>query len=408
LVNYLRGHDCASARAAAYYDEIGRDGGITQTKVAEIFEISQPALSKALKRRNAGPAKPRGPPNYLDLIQQDSLNEWIRLKLADLNAPSINEIRLQAWEITRRSGDPKPKIPSRRWVKIWMKQRGFVLARAKIRTHTSLYINPEQVSMFLKNYTVWLENNGNDPNRIWNFDETGVAINCLNSRLMVATLPEVKNPIHRGGKLQVRVTLGVCGSASGLSTKVQLILPDRGWKRLASSTFIPTKTKLIESGRGWQNKSSFRWWIEEIFIPDLGGMSILGKKRILLIVDGHNSRRAEGLLPILQMNKIDVLVLPANSSKYLQPLDQVAFGTLKRTISASEEPITKLEFLDLLEDCLGACLKRSTIRASWKRANLVPFNEDDIDAKIPYIDAPSSRRRTHLMPLGGRFLSETL
>jgi len=136
-------------------------------------------------------------------------------------------------------------------------------------------------------------------------------------------------------------------------------------------------------------------------------MGLIGTKRILLILDGHVPRRDQSAVHQLLENNIDVLVLPANSSKYIQPLDMVAFSSLKSRISSSPDPMTKVAFLEMVEDSLSRALTRSTVKTSWKKAFLFPFDLFHILEIIPVISAPSKRRATHQTPLGGRFLAET-
>jgi len=403
LVVFLRGRGSASVRAAAYFVEIAKSAGCTQKSVADVFNISQPALSLAIKRHIAGNMKPARRPRFLNDEESEVLYQMIHLKVVNLDAPTVKEVQNLALEVKCRSGCDHANIPSYRWVKIWMKMMNLVLRNAIVGPHSSFFIDPEQVRRFLFNYSSWIQINGEDPNMIWNFDESGVVINPRTPKLMVVTIPKIQRPSHRTPTLRLRVTLGVSGSASGLSTRVQCIVPNSGWKRVFRKLFVAVKIHPLQSGSGWQSKVSFRWWVDQVFIPGLNELGMLGTHRVLLVLDGHSSRRDDEAIRHLLENNIDALVLPANSSKYLQPLDQVAFSVLKVRIRRSLNSLTKVEFLEMLEDSLNSALTRSTLRAGWKKSNLLPYHPERIHDIVPVISPPSKRRKEHLAPLGAGF-----
>lgn len=377
---------------------------MSQRTVANLFEISQSAVSQALKLNLSPERKRRGRPKYLDDKQQALLYNWIEQRINGFNSPSVNEIRIESERIKRVTNRNFSGLPSKRWVKRWLQDNGLVLYRAVAVNRTSLYINPTHVRMFLDKYSSWIEQNGNNPHFIWNFDETGINCNELASHLLVATLESNPKPLRSTKQIRMRTTLGVVGSASGLTIKSQCILPETGWKRVISSQFVSMHLLILQSGKGWQTKETFRWYISRVFIPELEKPNLIGKQRILLVLDGHASRRDPEAIELMLSHGIDCLVLPANSSKFLQPLDQVAFGVFKKKLHALENPISKLQFLELVEESLSQSMKRTSIRASWEKANLMPFDRDIIEEKLPIIEPPSKVRCSHLTPLGGMFL----
>ena len=404
LLRFIRKEGSSSARAADYYVKIAWEYGVSQRTVARLFQISQPALSQGLKLNLEGKERPRGRPKFLDDAEQVQLYTWIEGRINDYNSPSVQEIRHQSESIKRVSDPNWIGIPSKRWVKRWLENNGLILNKAVIVNRSSLYINPTQVRMFLDKYSRWIEQHGDNPNFIWNFDETGVHCSEVASALLVAAIEDTPKPLRSAGQLRMRTTLGVSGSASGLTIKSQCILPEIGWKRVVSSQFIPMHLIMLQSGKGWQTKETFRWFIHTVFIPGLRGLNLIGKQRILLVLDGHSSRRDPEAIQDMLNHGIDCLVLPANSSKYLQPLDQVAFGVFKKKLRSLENPISKLEFLQLVESSLNASMNRTAVKGSWEKADLAPFDRNGIEDKLPVVEPPSKRRHSHVTPLGGMFL----
>jgi len=250
MVIYLRGEGYASARAAAYFSEIGKSAGVTQRAVSEVFQISEPALSKALKRYAQGVMMPVGRPKYLSDFQSEVLYQWVNSKVVKLNAATVDEVQQKALQLKLDGGAIDADIPSRKWIQLWLKRNDLVLRNAIVAPRSAFYINPEQVRRFIHNYSTWMEINGLDPNRIWNFDESGVVINPRTSKLLVVTIPKIQRPSRQTPTLRLRVTLGVAGSASGLTTNVQCLVPESGWKRVIEKQFIASKLIMHAAGSG--------------------------------------------------------------------------------------------------------------------------------------------------------------
>jgi len=254
IVSYIRRGGSRSANAAAYFVDHASEDGMTQKSLAKAFRISQPTLSEAIKRHRTGPRLRQGRPPYLNNDQSEALHEWINFRLSEMNAPTRKEIQLRAAEL-RGAGQ---RLPCIRWVKNWMNQNGFILRIGKIVPRSTVYIDPVQIQAFIAKYSSWIYKNGDTPNHIWNFDETRVSINQSGSKLLVATVPGIQNPLHHGGNLRARVTLGVAASASGLSIRTHCLVPETGWKLVLRRDFIPINMRMYTEGSGWQTKVSFR------------------------------------------------------------------------------------------------------------------------------------------------------
>lgn len=79
---------------------------------------------------------------------------------------------------------------------------------------------------------------------------------------------------------------------------------------------------------GWTNDSLGTNWLETVF--DRHTRDKAGKKRRLLIVDGHSSHVNMGFIDMANKLRILLLILPPHSTHRLQPLDIGLFSPLAR------------------------------------------------------------------------------
>ena len=176
MVNFLRKEGSRSDRAASYSVEIANSHGIRQEDIANLFGISQPALSQAIQRHTPGKAPRRGRPPYLENDQSNELFNWVTQRIHQSNSPTIQQIREKASELKGTFTGSVQKLPCRKWVKKWMKMNELITRLGKTVPRATVYINPMHIKSFLDKYDTWLTENGDNGHYIWNFDETGVHI----------------------------------------------------------------------------------------------------------------------------------------------------------------------------------------------------------------------------------------
>ena len=158
------------------------------------------------------------------------------------------------------------------------------------------------------------------PDLIINMDETSLSSN----RKYRVIVPDGMFPVVPHERRDVHMTGIVTFSSGGKLFRTGIILP--GLKNLpAEFGQLEQHCHIYSSRTGWMTKSTFELyalnlaaevehWREEM-PPNLRN------QRVLLILDGHSSRKSSKAILHLQAHKIDVLVFPGHATHVIQPFD---------------------------------------------------------------------------------------
>ena len=167
-----------------------------------------------------------------------------------------------------------------------------------------------------------------EPELILNMDETGISTN----RKFNVVVPEGMFPVVPEDRKEIHLTGIVTFSARGKLFKPGVILPSL--KLLPPELgSVAGELEIYSSKTGWMTKSIFDIFCvnlaHQIDIWRLELRQELRSKRILLIMDGHGSRKSHRGILYLQQHQIDVLILPGHSTHILQPFDVCIASPLK-------------------------------------------------------------------------------
>ena len=169
-----------------------------------------------------------------------------------------------------------------------------------------------------------------DPELILNMDETGLSTN----RRFKVVVPEGAAPIIPGSRMQeVHITAMVTVSAKGKIFRPGIILanlknlPEELNEHVHDFDFYSSRS-------GWVTKEVFEVWAmnlaHEVTNWKQQLPAHLRNKRVLLLVDGHGSRKSAKAISYLNQYGIDVLIFPGHSTHVLQPFD-VGLASLLKT-----------------------------------------------------------------------------
>lgn len=158
------------------------------------------------------------------------------------------------------------------------------------------------------------------------------------------------------------------------------------------------------TANGWIAKQAFRDWVERTFIPaghDKRGSS---PGRALLILDGHSSRRTPEAIQLLEMARVDTVVLPAHASHVLQPLDDWVFLSFNDALRRSARITRRSDWILRIQDAWRASTSVLKVTGSLERTGIWPFAPDrvlnhpllvtasDADHEQPQEDPAKGRR----------------
>lgn len=229
-----------------------------------------------------------------------------------------------------------------------------------------------------------------DADMILNMDETGLSTN----RKFRVVVPDGVFPVVPGGKAkEVHLTGVVTISATGKVFTPGVILPSL--KKLPQELQkFATEANFLQSRSGWMTRELFELYCinlaHEVGLWRLGLPREKRSKRVLLIVDGHSSRKSPRAVAYLQQFGIDMLTLPGHSTHVLQPFDVSVAAVLKHAMSRSVESwnrrldegvvvaptaaatkrlVLVSSFIDALDN-----ISRALVRTAFETAGLVPLN----------------------------------
>ena len=163
---------------------------------------------------------------------------------------------------------------------------------------------------------------------ILNMDETGLSTN----RKFRVVVPDDMFPIVAEERKEIHLTGIVTFSSNGKLFRPGVILP--GLKNLpAELQNLTTTCDFYTSQNGWMTKRVFDAFCvnlaHEVAIWRLELPNNLRHQRILLIVDGHGSRKSAFGICYLLMHGIDVLIFPGHSTHVMQPFDVAVAAPMK-------------------------------------------------------------------------------
>ncbi|XP_031634955.1 uncharacterized protein LOC116348181 [Contarinia nasturtii] len=239
------------------------------------------------------------------------------------------------------------------------------------------------------------------PDRIFNVDETSF---CVNPKLGKVLAKRGANNVYRlsiGSEKDCYTAL-IGGNAAGQSTPPLLVFAG---KRLPNqiNTYLPSEWQSGVSESGWMNSDIFYEYVTNKFYPWMQQLKI--PTPVILFVDGHTSHRSLRLSEFCLENRIILVSLLPNSTHLLQPMDVVVFGPMKRKWSTMLQnfkrsnnemgPMPKHTFVKLLQSCLQEIVTPGTLKSSFQKTALYPFNANNFDySQLPLSESNSDVQLT--------------
>ena len=230
----------------------------------------------------------------------------------------------------------KPYSPSRTYVYGVLKRNETKLTKKKPTVLESTRANScykEQLEPYLHNLRDFIRKLNPDPSLVISIDETPLSPELSNSSILTTPDSEVE-AVKVIEERHKNITLSLAVALSGESYLSQIIYPS---SRVPSEfiTFLQQDFFLSATPSGYQTAKTFHDYILTGLVPQL-----LQKRKqthpqqqtIVLLVDGHVSRRNPKLLADLRAQNIILILLPPHSSHLLQPCDCGINAIVKRKL----------------------------------------------------------------------------
>ena len=189
-------------------------------------------------------------------------------------------------------------------------------------THDDIQNWFAELQLYLVNEVVDHNALTQDPNRIWNMDESGFPLSVKKPKAL-ATCGS-KNVYNVTTETHQNITVVACCNAAGNFMPPQIIFKGERKRNIGMEDF---DTALYSSSKsGWTDSSIFLSFLHE-FAGHLQSSNVV--RPVLLFLDGHTSHLSFEAANFAFENGILMYCLPAHSSHILQPLDVGIFSALK-------------------------------------------------------------------------------
>jgi hypothetical protein len=150
-----------------------------------------------------------------------------------------------------------------------------------------------------------------------------------------------------------------------------------------------TGAKDVMSETGWSNGEIFQEYLKTHFLPyvEPTPTNCQHQQPILLIYDSHTSHKTPQLINWAKEQGIVLFVLPAHSSRLLQPLDVSIFGPLKNyhylecstfMYQHMGQTITKYEICSIACKAYLKAMTPINIQGGFRNAGTYPLHKEVI------------------------------
>lgn len=276
---------------------------------------------------------------------------------ANILKSHIQEVLLEEVSIGIRRNIPegfKNYYPTKKWLQGFMKRNNISFRSPESYSKSRGNVTKEDIKQWFSVTKEYLDSEPdlkeaiNDPNRVFNIDETGARISPTSGKVLAIKGRRDVGQIAIGNeKSSITVLANICCNGKWVSPL--LMLP---YKRLPSNVVqsVPDWVVIGSSPKGWISSgslyeylcNSFDNWLTENNVP----------RPVVVWSDWHSTRLNYHTISETLSRGIILMGLPKNCTHLMQPLDTHIFGPMK---SGWKEEVAKLTLNDveLKKDTFG-------------------------------------------------------
>ena len=224
--------------------------------------------------------------------------------------------------VKNSSSHYKDVVPTKDWAKYLMTRMGLVKRRASTAAKTSIENFEEVRKLFIHEVKTVVDLEEIPPDLIMNYDQTGIKYIPTSSWTLEKEGSKRVEIVGKDDKRQITAVLGC--SMSGSILPFQLIYEGKT-PRCFPNVEFPKDWDITCNPTHWSNETTMLSYLEKIVFP------YVSQKRVtlglpmdypaLLLFDNFNGQCTENLLKRIDSHHIYVILIPANCTDRLQPLD---------------------------------------------------------------------------------------
>ena len=350
--------------------------GVSLRRAAEMYRVPKSTLYDHVSGKVAFGAR-SGPDPYLSIEEEEELFSFL-IQVAKIGYPHTKKQVLALVQRMLASKGIASTVSNGWWERFCARHPGITLRSAvPLSLARAAATDPEMLTRYYDTLEECLRDNGifDDPNAIYNCDETGLPLNP--AALRVVQEVGAKNPSFVTGGDKSQVTVLACTSAAGQFIPPYIIFDRVTWNTKLADGEIPGSLYGL-SKRGWMNSELFTCWFTDHFLK-----YIPSTRPIILLLDGHSSHYCPQFIKAAAEEGIIVFVLPPNTTHLTQPLDKGCFSPLKvawrqachefRT-DYPGRVVTRFDFNRVFSEAWYTAMRPHNIIASFKTTGICPFN----------------------------------
>ena len=219
------------------------------------------------------------------------------------------------------AGDGKVEL-TKDWAKYLLNRMGFVKRKATTKAKVDVKEFEEIKKLFLLDVKNVAQMDEISEDMIVNWDQTGVNYVPVSSWTMEEEGSKRIELIGKDDKRQLTVLFA--GSLSGDLLPIQIIYQGKSSRCLPKFNF-PDKWHVTYTVNHWANENTMEDYINMIIVPYFEQtrlrLNLATNARGLVLFDNFNGQCTEKIFQLLEENDIDFVIIPANCTDRLQPLD---------------------------------------------------------------------------------------
>ena len=238
------------------------------------------------------------------------------------------------------------------WAKYLLKRMGFVKRKSTSKSKVTVENFEDLKEDFLLVIKQVIAMDEIPADLVINFDQTDLNYVPVSDWTMEA---EGAKRVEIAGKNDKRqLTAVLAGSMTGNFLPPQVIYQGKTQCCLPQYQF-PPKWHITYSINHWSNEDTMKEYIEQIILPYVAekrkNLKLADKYPALLIFDNFKAQCTPAILTLLDLNNINVVLIPPNCTDRLQPLDLSVNKSVKSYLRSQFQAWYAKEICSQLQGC---------------------------------------------------------
>ena len=359
-----------------------RDGKLSLSKLAKIYDIPKSTLHRYLKQQSCTKER-HGPKPVLSEDEETAIATWLK-EMAKLG---FGRTKDQVCEVVKKILDTEKRKtpftnnrPQKDWWYGFLRRHPELQMKktADLEVARAIACKPERLKKWYDQYRDFCSaNNIIDPGQVFNFDESGFPLQAGNTGKVV---------VERGTKVAYRVTADkktqitafACICADGTILDPGVIFPGI---RAVYEYGLSLPGYFAFTEKGYMETDKFYSWFANVFVRKVE------RRPVVLLLDGHESHIDLHTMKLAKQEGIHLFALPSHTSHITQPLDVAFFHPLKLGwkkvckdfMDTTLCSVNKATFGSLFMKAWNDSVKPETVVSGFRRSGIWPIDFAAID-----------------------------